>query len=220
MDQRDARQLDRFGDALGALIEEVAASKVDFLVQAAESDGFFFADGVFRAAGPTASVFTVTRLEDFASIDNHARRLHLLANDSPKEAIGGANELVESLCRTVLRLLGEPLAKKATNPAETVRSTLDALGLLSIGSDDDKDGAGLVRLYLQQLAAFVVRLDGLQTVYDSEQGPDGTWKGLSTTHARLVVGTAVTFAGFVADTYVERKAMKAARPLSKKAGLQ
>lgn len=51
VDQDDRRQRDRLGNALGALIDEVATSKQDFLVKAAESDGFAFADGVFRPAG-------------------------------------------------------------------------------------------------------------------------------------------------------------------------
>jgi hypothetical protein len=51
VDQDDPQQLDRLGDVLGALIEEVATSKKDFLVTAAERDGFIFADGVFRPTG-------------------------------------------------------------------------------------------------------------------------------------------------------------------------
>jgi uncharacterized glyoxalase superfamily protein PhnB len=51
VDQRDPRQRDRLGVALGALIAEVAESKQEFLVTAAERDGFLFADGVFRPSG-------------------------------------------------------------------------------------------------------------------------------------------------------------------------
>jgi hypothetical protein len=56
VDQHDPQQLDRLGDALGALTEEVAASKKDFLVKGAERDGFFFEDGVFRPAGTATGV--------------------------------------------------------------------------------------------------------------------------------------------------------------------
>ena len=58
VDQHDRRQLNRLGDALGALIDEVAASKQEFLVKAAERDGFLFADGVFRTAGSRPSAST------------------------------------------------------------------------------------------------------------------------------------------------------------------
>jgi hypothetical protein len=194
VDQHDAQQLDRLGAALGALIEEVAASKQDFLVKAAERDGFLFADGVFRPVETAPSSFAVTRVEDLAFIDDRARRLHLLANDSPKDAIGGTKELVESVCRTVLRLIGEPAPGKTADLVDIAKSTLNALELVPAGTDDAKKGAALVRRCLQQLSAAVFSL--------------GELRGLSPRHARLAVGAAVTFAGFVAETYLERSALK------------
>jgi hypothetical protein len=177
VDQHDPQQLDRLGDALGALIEEVAASKVDFLVKAAESDGFVFADGVFRPAETAASSSAVTHVEDLAFIEDAGRRLHLLANDSPKDAIAGAKELVESVCRTVLGLLDEPAPKKTADLADIAKTTLKALELVPSRTGD-------------ALGAVVASL--------------GEWKGPSPRHARLAVGAAVTFAGFIAETYVEQ----------------
>jgi hypothetical protein len=194
VDQHDPEQLDRLGDALGALIEEVAASKQEFLVKAAERDGFLFAAGVFRPAGTAPSSFAVTRVEDLACIDDRARRLHLLASESPQDAIGGAQELVESVCRTVLRLLGEPASGKTADVVDIAKSTLEVLEPVPAGSDDAKDGAALVRRCLQQLGGVVASL--------------GESRGPLPRHARLAVGAAVTFAGFVAETYVERAAMK------------
>jgi hypothetical protein len=188
VDQQDPQQLDRLGDALGALIGEVATSKKDFLVKAAESDGFILADGVFRPAAKAASSFVVTRVEDFALIDDRGRRLHLLTNDSPKDAIGAAKELVESVCLAVLHLLGEPLPKKTADLADIAKTTLKALE--PAGTDDAKKSANHVRKYLLQLGALVTSLD--------------EWKGLSPRHARVGVGAAITFAGFIAETYVER----------------
>jgi GNAT superfamily N-acetyltransferase len=208
VDQHDPQQLDRLGDALWALIEEVAASKKDFLVKAAERDGFIFADGAFRPAGTALSSFAVTRAEDLGFIDDRGRRLHLLANDSPKDAIGGAEELVESVCRTVLRLIGEPAPGKTADLDDIANSTLKALELVPAGIDDAKKGAALVRRCLQQLGAVVASLGELRNVHGSGHGHDGKWKGLSPRHARLAVGAAVTFAGFIAETYVERAALK------------
>jgi hypothetical protein len=181
VDQHDPQQLDQLGNALGALIEEVAASKQDFLVKAAERDGFLFTNGVFRPAATAPSSFTVTRVEDLASIDDRGRRLRLLANDRPTDAIGGAKELVESVCRTVLRLVGKPAPTKTADLVDIAKSTLEALELVPAGVDDVKKSAALVRRWLQQSGGV-----------------------LSPRHARLAVGAAVTFAGFVAETYVER----------------
>jgi hypothetical protein len=208
VDQHDPQQLDRLGDALGALIEEVAASKKDFLVTAVERDGLIFADGVFRPAETAPNSFAVSHVEDLAPIDDLGRRLHLLANDSPTDAIDGANELVESVCRTVLRLIGEPVPGKTADLVDIAKLTLEALELVPAGINDAKKGATLVRRFLQQLGAVVASIGELRNVYGSRHARDGKWKGLSPRHARLAVGAAVTFAGFVAETYVERAALK------------
>jgi hypothetical protein len=183
VDQHDSRQLNRLGDALGALIEEVAASKQEFLVKAAERDGFSFANGVFRRAATGPSSFAVTRAEDLARIDDRGRRLHLLANDSPKDAVDGAKELVESVCRTVMRLSGKPAPAKTADLVDIATSALACLELVPAGSDDAKNAATLVRRSLQQVSGVV-----------------------SSRHARLAVGAAVTFAAFVAESYIERAA--------------
>lgn len=178
LDQDDPQQLIRLGEVLGTLIDEVATSKQDFLIKAAESDGFIFAGGVFRPAPTAPHSFAVTRVEDFASIDDRGRRLQLLANDRPQVAIDGANEIVESVCRTVLRLTGEPAPKKTAKLAEITKSTLEAI-------------ESAAKADLQQLGVVVARLGDLRDVRDSR-------------HARLAVGVTVAFAGFVAETYVER----------------
>jgi hypothetical protein len=182
VDQLEPQELDRLGNALGALIEEVATAKQDFLVKAAERDGFSFAGGVFRPAATAPRSFAVKRSEDLALIEDRGRRLYLLANDSPTDAIAGANELVESVCRTVLRLIGEPAPGKTVHLAAIAKSALNALD------------PGPVAPCLQQLSDVVTSL--------------GKLKSLSPRHARLAVGAAVTFSGFVAETYVERAAPK------------
>jgi hypothetical protein len=185
VDQNDPQQLARLGAALGALIEEVAESKQEFLVKAAERDGFLFADGVFRPVGTAPSSFAVTRVEDFASIGERGRRLHLIAGENPKDAAGGATELLESVCRTVLRLIGDPAPAKKAGLADIVKSTLKALELAP---------ADAVGKSLQQLTAIVAGI--------------GELRRLSPRQARLAAGAAVTFAAFVAEAYVERAAPK------------
>jgi len=177
-------------------------------VKAAERDGFFFADGVFRPGAIAPSSFAVRGFEDLAFIDDRGRRLHRLADESPQDAIGGAKELVESVCRTVLRLIGEPAPAKKADFASIAKSTVAALELVPAGIDDAEKGAALVRKSLQQFGAVVASLGELRNLYGSGHGHDGKWKGLSPRHARLAAGAAVAFAGFVAETYVERAALK------------
>ncbi len=209
VDQRDPEQRDRLADALGALIAEVAASKQDFLVRAAERDGFSFAQNVFRPAETAPSSFTVSRAEDFAFIDDRARRLHVLAADSPGDAVAAAGELVDSVCRTVLRLIGEPGPAKTAGLVATVTSLAKALDGVPQGTGDAKRGAVVVGTCLQQLGNVVARCAELRNLYGSDRS-NGTSRGLSPLHARLAVGAAVTLAAFIAETYVERAALKKA----------
>jgi Abortive infection C-terminus len=208
VNQQDPQQLDRLGDALGALIEAAAASKGDFLIKAAESDGFSFVNGAFRPAKTSPSSFAVTRGEDLAFIDDRGRRLHLLASESPKDAIVGAQELIESVCRTILRLSGERGPGKTTELVDIAKSTLKTLELIPIGIDEAKNGSALVRRCLQELGAVVDSLNELRKFYGSSRGRAGKWKALSPRHARLAAAAAVAFSGFVAETYVEQAALK------------
>lgn len=168
VDQHDPRVLERLGNALGALIAEVATSKQAFLVSAAEADGFVFAAGAFRPA----------RGEDFPQVADRGRRLQLLANERPKDALAGASELVESVCRTVLRLIDVPAPKKTADLPALAKTTLAALEAVPAGGE------------VAGLAVVIETLGGLRRP--------------SSRHARLAVGVAVALAGFIAETYAER----------------
>jgi hypothetical protein len=98
IDQRSAQQLARLGEALGALIDEVATSKQRFLVEAAEGDGFAFADGVFRPA-----------------------------SENPEATMARTKELLESVCRTILKQIGARPPAKTADLAAIVTATLKAL---------------------------------------------------------------------------------------------
>jgi hypothetical protein len=132
IDQRDPQQLDRLGAVLGALIDEVATSKQEFLEKAAESDGFLFASGVFSPSAIAPSSFAVTGVEDLTSIEERGRQLQLLSGDSPIAAIVGATELVESVCRTVLRFAGKPAPGTTADVAKaTCKAAVTFAGLVA-----------------------------------------------------------------------------------------
>ncbi|HXM06592.1 MAG TPA: hypothetical protein VN936_03970 [Candidatus Acidoferrum sp.] len=100
VDQDDPRQVDQLGAVLGALIDEVATSKQEFLVKAAESDGFRFAGGVFRRAA---------------------------GKEKPAGTSGEAERQLDAACRTVLGLIGAAAPAKTADLVAVVESTLKAL---------------------------------------------------------------------------------------------
>jgi hypothetical protein len=205
VDQQDPQQLARLGEALGALVDEAATSKQEFLVHAAERDGFVFANGTFRLpSGPRS--FAVAHVEDFALIDEHGRRLRVLAESSPTEAVVGAVALVESVSRTVLHGLSEPAPAKKANLADVVKRTLKALELAA-GKNDPKSAA-LTRKCLEQLTAVVATVGELRDAYASGHGRGVKAKDLLPHHARLAAGAAVTIAAFIAGAFAERVAIE------------
>ncbi len=197
--QHDPQQLDRLGIALGAFIGEVAESKIEYLVNAAKRDGFTFADGVFKPAAIAVVSFAVTSVEDMVRIDDRAQHLRLLANDRPSAAIAGAMELLESLCTTVLQLLKKPDPKRSTNLATIVKATVDALHATVANTGDADAGFALVRTYVGHASIFIANCDEQRGVIDPRT-------------ARLVVGTAVSLAGFIAETCLAVGTSRTRRP--------
>jgi hypothetical protein len=160
VDQRDARQLQQLGDALGALVDEAAVSKQTFLITAAEADGFELVNGAFRAAATAANAFAIAQLDDTAALEDRIRRLRVLARDRPAQAIAGARQLVESAASIAGDAYGVRGAGKA---AKVVRETLQRLvdvvqrfdEIASAKSNADVMTADHARLVVNSTAAFV-----------------------------------------------------------------
>jgi hypothetical protein len=134
IDRNDERQLQQLGDALGALIDEVADSKKAFLMDSAGRDGFSLTDGAFRIAVTDAGSFALTSLDDAASIDDRIRRLRVLAGERPGDAVAGSRRLVESASQ----IAGE-----------------------GFGIGGKNKTAAVIRVGLRNLAQLIDSLDGL-----------------------------------------------------------
>ena len=206
VNQQDPQQVDRLGEALGALVDEAATSKQEYLVHAAERDGFVFANGAFRLPSSGPRSFAVAHVEDFALIDEHGRRLQLLAGSSPHDAVVGAAVLVESVCRTVLHGVSEPAPPKKTNLVDIVKRTLKALELAA--SRSEPKSAALTRKCLEQLTAVVASVGELRDTYASSRARGVRAKDLLPHHARLAAGAAVTIVSFIAGAFAERLAIE------------
>ena len=209
VDQRDASDLKRLAEALSWILEmlernEYAKDTVEALRRSVSRDGFTYENGQLRGNRSAASPnFTAVTIEDLQHIGDHAVELHRLALEQPAQAIGGGKELVESVCKTLLRLAGETVSKDADLVA-LAKATMKTLELVPSDVDDAKKGADMVRRCLQQLGAVVASLGELRNTYGSGHGRDGKWKGLGPRHARLAIGAAITVADFFAETYLER----------------
>lgn len=143
VNQNDARDVGRLAEALGWILEIAERAHPDTFEKlrcAAQRDGFAYAEGRLRPTRAAVAPFVAVNVDDLRAIGDQAVRLHLLANERPTDAIGGAKELVESVCKTVLRLTGEPVPRKGADLVEVARATMKALELVPAGVDEAKKG--------------------------------------------------------------------------------
>lgn len=221
VDQRDFAAVQRLAEALGWLLEIIERGnpeEFETLRRAAERDGFAYKDGRLRPTRLAVAPFAAVEEDDLRKIGDQAVRLHALAIDRPADAIGGAKELVESVCKTVLRLSGATVPGRGADFMEVVKAAMKVLDLVPADVDEAKKGADIVRKSLQQLGALVASLGELRNLYGSGHGRDGKWKGLGPRHARLAVGSAITVAEFIAETHLERADSARAQSARRAAG--
>lgn len=139
-----------------------------------------------------------------AWMQKEIERLENAIDRDPALAIGTAKELVESCCKSVLTKRGVSYPPSADLPALT-KLVAKELGLVPDDITEAAKGAETIKLILRNLTALTQYLAELRSLYGSGHGRDGRHKGLQPRHARLAVGTAVSFIDFVTETYRERQ---------------
>lgn len=209
IDQNDPRELLKLCEALSSILSDLEPLETngtfDALVKALQQDGFRHSEGHLTADRPPLIGFAVSGVEDLDNLRSRLDRLAALVDEHPTEAIGGAKELVESVCKTVLRLSGEPEPRGTADLVELAKAAMKVLDLVPVEVDQSKKGAEIVRRCLQQLGAVVSSLGELRNLYGSGHGKDGKWRGLGPRHARLAVSSATAVAAFLAETFIERR---------------
>ena len=137
---------------------------------------------------------------DASWMQKEIERLENAVDSDPALAIGTAKELVESCCKSILEKRGVTIPRKADLPKLTKMLTKE-LKLVPEGISDEAKGAGTIKLLLRNLSALTQYLADLRGLYGSGHGREGKHRGLEPRHARLAVGTAVTFIDFATSTY-------------------
>lgn len=129
-------------------------------------------------------------------------RIQQAVDIDPDLAIGTAKELVESCCKTILAERGKPVAGTPDIPTLT-KNTLKELKLVPEGIPEEARGKDVIRRILSNLGTIGNGLAELRGLYGTGHGRDGKAAGLSTRHARLAVGAAVTLVLFLFETHAE-----------------
>lgn len=123
--------------------------------------------------------------------------------DDPRLAIGTAKELVETVCKTILRERGRT-ADPSWDVMDLVKAVREELQLVPDAIPESAKAAKTMKIMLANLATIAQGLAELRNLYGSGHGPDGKPKGLQPRHARLAAGAAATLVTFLIETHHER----------------
>ena len=89
--------------------------------------------------------------------------------------------------------------------SQLTNKTLEALSLLPKNIQGKDTGAEAIKAVLGNLRAIPSKLAELRNVYGSGHGKSASFKGLEERHAKLAVGSSITFVDFIWSTYEKQK---------------
>lgn len=137
-------------------------------------------------------------------IEQMAQLMNAAIETNPTEAIGKAKELIESCCKTILDNLSVNYQHNA-EVSQLIDATIKELKLSPKGIPDSAKEVEAIRALLGNLRAIATNMATLRNAYGSGHGKSATYKGLTSRHARLAVGSSITLVNFLWETYEARK---------------
>ena len=126
-----------------------------------------------------------------------------MQSENPTEAIGKAKELVESCCKTILDDNNISWDKN-WDVGQLAGESIKHLKLMPNNIPDTAPAATEMKAILGNLRAIATNLAVLRNPYGSGHGKSASYKGLEERHAKLAVGSSITFVGFLWDTHERR----------------
>ena len=166
---------------------------------------------VDRLEGCTVAITkTAEDLKMKFSSDYLSRQIDLMVQmqeTDPTNAIGMAKELIESCCKTILDEKGIIYTKNDDVP-QLADKTMTALNLLPGNVQPTDQGADAIKAVLGNLRAIPTKLAEIRNPFGSGHGKSASFQGLEVRHAKLAVGSSITFVDFVWSTYEASKSLK------------
>jgi len=172
-----------------------------------QSDGFVVgADGRLRPKDNLVVPDLTTRDLDSSIIRQHLRRLEHGLDGDPALVIGSSKELIESVCKMVLKSAGVQFDDKREDLPGLVKKTLVELQLHPSSAKAGTDGKILqpVRQILGALSAITSGIIELRNEAGTGHGRGETAQ-LSGRHSHLVAGAAITFTRFILETFEDEQ---------------
>ena len=132
-------------------------------------------------------------------------RMEAAVENDPSLAIGTAKELVETVCKTILKERNIKLTGNKSLP-KLVKETAKELKLTPSDIADDAKASDSIKRLLSNLATITNGVAELRNSYGTGHGKEAKSRGLTSRHAKLAVGSASTLAIFLVETHNEQSA--------------
>lgn len=132
-------------------------------------------------------------------------RMEAAVENDPSLAIGTAKELVETVCKTILKERNIKLTGNKNLP-KLVKATAKELKLTPSAISDDAKASDSIKRLLSNLATITNGVAELRNSYGTGHGKEAKSRGLTSRHAKLAVGSASTLAIFLVETHNEQSA--------------
>lgn len=160
-----------------------------------------------RLAGSTIAIAnTAENLKTKFSSEYLSRQIDLMVQmqiTDPTNAIGMAKELIES-CKTILDEMSILFTKDDDVP-QLASKTMDALNLLPANIQPTDRGADAIKAVLGSLRAIPTKLAEIRNPFGSGHGKSASFQVLEVRHAKLAVGSSITFVDSIWSTYESSK---------------
>lgn len=159
-----------------------------------------------RGTGIPLSQVALELKDSFSTqyMTNQFELLLSLCDSNPTEAIGKAKELIESCCITILDERNVKWDKK-WDVGQLAGKTVKQLRLTPEDIPEDVTLAKDMKAILGNLRAIATNMANLRNPYGSGHGKTASYRGLEKRHARLAVGSCITFVEFLWSTHESRK---------------
>lgn len=157
--------------------------------------------------GSTVIAKTADDLKGKFSSEYMSRQIELMVSvqsTNPTNAIGLAKELIESCCKTILDELDIEWSKNDDVPRLT-NKVMSELNLLPENIHETDQGADAIKAVLGNLRAIPTKLAEIRNPFGSGHGKSASFKGLEERHAKLAVGSSITFVDFIWSTYLKQR---------------
>lgn len=179
--------------------------RYDKLIKTLERDGYQFNGKSITPIGQVEieQLENATSLLDKTHFQEYTNRIKESIETDPSLAIGSAKELLESTLKTILTEMGVEFDKNDDVP-KLLKETQKILELVPGNVDNSKIGADVIKVLLSNLGQVAIKTTELRNLYGTGHGKVKS-SGLSSRHARLAVGSAITLCTFLLETLELRK---------------